>query len=140
MLEIILIFLIILLTMIIIIQRLNNRNLNIRIDNIEDDIIHSLLNALVAYENILTIDSKGYFRSEDEVGNTFATIKRIIEEYLITFNDLDINIDNVDFIQEKLINIKYLEKEITLLEKEERLYEIQMRARKITSSKSNLKI
>lgn len=112
----------------------NNTLIKSRVNDIENLLIETLINSLIFYENILIIDNKGYFRHDDEVGNNFKLIKENIQEYLYKIQDLDVDIDNNEFIQEKLINIRYLEKEITLIQKEEMLYAASIRARNKNNS------
>jgi hypothetical protein len=106
----------------------NNLKRSKRIDNLENIIINNILNSLILYENLLDIDAKGYFKSDDEVGIVFGMLKKNIQDYLYLLNEIDVNIDDNDIIAEKLLNIKYLEKEITFLQKEEELYKLHLKA------------
>ena len=140
------IYLIIALSISIIIMTLyiiNNFRILRRVDYLENELIANFVNSLILLENILLLDSKGYFRVDDEVGKIFELIKTDIVKYTELISELDVNIDDNLIIQNRLMNIDFLQNKISELEKEERLFELQEKLNRksnsnnVNKSKSN---
>lgn len=129
------ILVILILAVIIYLMRKNNYRLYTTNNELETYVVENLINMLILYENFLTIDYKGYFRSDDEVGSNFFMLESNIKAYLEILNDRNINIDDNEIVQEKIINVDFLLKKINELEKEERLYQFQMRQKPSNTTK-----
>jgi hypothetical protein len=106
--------------------KLNKYNTEMKITH-----INNFIKLLNMYEDLLKIDVRGYFRTDDEVGILFDTINTTISnymEYLSTQIDvLEVDeddfilIDGVDIIMlnEKILNIKNLQRQINAIYKDE---------------------
>jgi hypothetical protein len=118
------IVLLLLFSLAITILLINNKNMNERIYYLENTIKNNYLASLIQYENMLIIDEKGYFRSDDYVGINFNLLLDQHKNIIKYLDELDINIDDELEIQKRIINIDRMLSNISEIEKEERLFKL----------------
>lgn len=110
---------------IITILLINNKSMSDRIYYLENTIKNNYLASLIQYENMLIIDEKGYFRSDDYVGINFNLLLDQHTQMLRYLNELDVYIDEEEEIQKRIINIERMLNNISEIEKEERLFKLK---------------
>lgn len=117
----------------------NNYKLNEEIEDLKITHVNNFMMLLRTYETLLTIDVKGYFRSEDEVGIIFDNISEVINNYMeylsSQINVLEIDDDNflllndIDpiILNEQILNIEKLQKKITEYYQEEQSLKLKQK-------------
>lgn len=106
-----------------------------RIEYLEDKIITNFVSCLILLQQVLFIDAKGYFRNDDVVGINFNLIRDEVIAYMKTLEEMNVNIDDNYFIQEKILDIQYLEGVISELDKEKEVLELQAKLDRKSNSK-----
>lgn len=106
-----------------------------RIEYLEDKIITNFVSCLILLQQVLFIDAKGYFRNDDVVGINFNLIRDEVIAYMKTLEEMNVNIDDNYFIQEKILDIQYLEGVISELDKEKEVLELQAKLDRKSNAK-----
>ncbi len=106
-----------------------------RIEYLEDKIITNFVSCLILLQQVLFIDAKGYFRNDDVVGINFNLIRDEVIAYMKTLEEMNVNIDDNYFIQEKILDIQYLEGVISELDKEKEVLELQSKLDRKSNAK-----
>lgn len=114
---------------------INNMRLLNRIEYLEDKIITNFVSCLILLQQVLFIDAKGYFRNDDVVGINFNLIRDEVIAYMKTLEEMNVNIDDNYFIQEKILDIQYLEGVISELDKEKEVLELQAKLDRKSNAK-----